>query len=305
VCLTTIDGINRTAQVGKEKNMLELALPRLMGCDASFEEARIVVFGAGFDGTATFRPGSRFGPQAVRSEFYGLETYSPALDMDITELAICDAGDLELPFGDVQKALGIIGKVSDDIICAGKKPFMIGGEHLITLAAFKAAANRYPDIHVIHIDAHTDLRDEYLGQRLSHASVIRRLWEITGDGRIWQIGIRSGLKEEFEWAGKGHTFIRPFDLSKAEEAARAIGNKPVYLTVDLDVLDPSVFPGTGTPEPGGVSFKELMEALYRFRGLNIVAADMVELAPMLDRSGISTAAACKTMREMLLLMGIN
>jgi len=285
--------------------MSDMTLPHLMGCDATFEEAEIVVFGAGLDGTASFRPGSRFGPRAVRSEFYGLETYSPALDIDITQLDICDAGDLELPFGDVEKALNLIGKAAGEIINASKKPFMIGGEHLVTLPAFKAAINKYPDIHVIHLDAHTDLRDEYLGQKLSHASVVRRIWEIAGDGRIWQLGIRSGLKEEFDWAGEGHTFMKPFDLSKAKEAARAIGDKPVYLTVDLDVLDPSALPGTGTPEPGGVSFKELMEALYCFKGMNIVAADMVELAPMLDHSGISTAAACKTMREMLLLMGTN
>ncbi len=283
--------------------MSDMTLPHLMGCDAAFEEAEIIIFGAGFDGTASFRPGSRFGPQAVRSEFYGLETYSPVLDRDITQLDICDAGDLELTFGDTHKALELIGKAVGEIINAGKKPFMIGGEHLITLPAFKAAFQRYPDIHLIHIDAHTDLRDEYSGQQLSHASVVRRIWEITGDRCIWQLGIRSGLKEEFDWAKEGHTYMRPFDLSQAKEAAQSIGDKPVYLTVDLDILDPSVLPGTGTPEPGGVSFTELMAALYCFRGMNIVAADMVELSPMLDYSGISTAAACKTMREMLLLIG--
>lgn len=283
--------------------MSEMTHPHLMGCEATFEEAEIIVFGAGFDGTATFRPGSRFGPQAIRSEFYGLETYSPVLDKDITQLDICDSGDLELPFGDTLKALELIGAATEEIINAGKKPFMIGGEHLITLPAFKAAIQRFPDIHVIHIDAHTDLRAEYLGQQLSHSSVIRRIWELTGDGRIWQLGIRSGLKEEFDWAKEGHTFLRPFDLADAKAAAESIGDKPVYLTVDLDVLDPSIMPGTGTPEPGGVSFVELMRALYCFRGMNIVAADMVELAPMLDHSGISTAAACKAMREMLLLMG--
>lgn len=278
-------------------------LPRFMACDASFEDSEIVVFGAGFDGTVTFRPGSRFGPQAMRSDFYGLETYSPLLDRDLTEIAVCDAGDLELPFGNTGAALEHIGKAANRIVNAGKKPLMLGGEHLITLPAFKAVSDKFPDVCLIHLDAHTDLREEYLGEPLTHSGVVRRIWDITGDGRIWQLGIRSGMREEFMWSKEGHTTMYPFDLSKAGETVREIGERPVYLTIDLDVLDPSVLPGTGTPEPGGVSFKELQSALNAFDGLNIVAADIVELAPMLDASGISTAAACKTMRELLLIMG--
>lgn len=284
--------------------MYDLALPRFMGCDASFDEAEIVVFGAGFDGTVTYRPGSRFGPQAMRSEFYGLETYSPALDRDLTDYSICDGGDLELPFGNTNAALELIRKTAAGIIQAGKKPFMLGGEHLVTLPAFQAVLDRYPDICLLHLDAHTDLREEYLGEKLSHSSVVRRIWDIIGDGRIWQLGIRSGLKEEFSWAGEGHTNMRPFDLSATREAVGALAGVPVYLTIDLDVLDPSVMPGTGTPEPGGVSFIELQKALCSFKELNIVAADVVELAPRLDHSGVSTAVACKVMREMLLLMGV-
>ncbi len=283
--------------------MSGLMLPRFMGCDACMENADIILFGAGFDGTVSYRPGSRFGPQAMRSEFYGLETYSPALDMDISDTSICDSGDLELPFGNTDAALDMIRRTASDIVKSGKKPFMIGGEHLVTLPAFEAVFEKYPDLCLLHLDAHTDLRDEYLGERLSHSSVVKRIWDMVGDRRIWQLGIRSGLREEFLWARKGHTNLRPFDLSDAKEAAADLAGKPVYLTIDLDVLDPSIMSGTGTPEPGGVSYRELQEALCSFKGLNIVAADVVELAPQLDSSGVSTAAACKVMREVLLLMG--
>lgn len=283
--------------------MSELMLPRFMGCNACLDEAEIVIFGAGFDGTVTYRPGSRFGPQAMRSEFYGLETYSPALDRDLIDIAVCDGGDLELPFGNTNAALDLIHRTTYEIADTGKKPFMIGGEHLVTLPAFKAVLQKYPDVCLLHLDAHTDLRDEYLGEHLSHSSVIRRIWDIVGDGRIWQLGIRSGTKEEFVWAGEGHTNLRPFDLSAAKEAVEELAGVPVYLTVDLDVLDPSIMPGTGTPEPGGVDFTELQKALCKFKGLHIVAADVVELAPRLDHSGVSTAVACKVMREVLLLMG--
>lgn len=283
--------------------MDELRLPLLMGCDASVEEAQIIVFGAGFDGTASFRPGARFGPQAMRSEFYGLETYSPVLDRDLTDITVCDAGDLELPFGDTRSALAMIERTAAHIVKMGKKPFMMGGEHLVTLPAFRAACEKYPNLCLLQLDAHTDLRDEYLGNHFSHSAVVRRIWDIVGDGRIWQVGIRSGLKEEFDWAAEGHTTLYKFDLSSSHEVVSALSGKPVYLTIDLDVLDPSVMPGTGTPEPGGVSFNDLHKALCIFSDLNIVAADVVELAPKFDISGISTAVACKVMREVLLLMG--
>lgn len=283
--------------------MSELRLPVFMSCDASMEDAEIIIFGAGFDGTATYRPGSRFGPVAMRSEFYSLETYSPALDRDLSDIAVRDGGDLELPFGNTDMALEMIRNTAADIVNAGKKPFMIGGEHLVTLPAFSPVFEKYPDLCLVHLDAHTDLREEYLGEHLSHSGVIRRIWEIVGDGHIWQMGIRSGMKQEFEWAAQGHTTLHRFDLSRAQEVAEALSGKPVYLSIDLDVLDPSVIPGTGTPEPGGISFRELQEAICFFRELNIVAADVVELAPGLDASGVSTVMACKVMREVLLLMG--
>lgn len=279
--------------------MLKPNIETFLGCESELEEARIVLYGAPFDSTTSYRPGTRFASKNMRAESYGLETYSPYQDLDMEDTAIFDSGDLELCFGDTEQALADIQQRAEEILSLGKLPFMIGGEHLVTLGAIRAAVKKYPDLHILHFDAHTDLRDEYLGQHLSHASVIRRAWDLVGDGRIWQLGIRSGMREEFQWA-KEHTNLRPFNLESLPEALAALQGKPVYFTIDLDVMDPSVFPGTGTPEAGGVSFLELMQAAVAGCGLNVVGCDVVELSPPYDQSGASTAVALKIMREMLL-----
>ncbi len=271
----------------------------ILGFENSYEDSNIVVFGAPFDGTVSFRPGSRFGPSAIRNESYGIETYSPYQNVDLTDIEGYDAGDLPLPFGDTESALNMIKDFCCDLILDRKIPIMLGGEHLVTLPAVEALLDKFPDLCIIHLDAHTDLRDDYLGIKLSHATVMRRIWEKVGDKRIWQFGIRSGEKYEFEWA-RDHTFLTPFCLDGIEKALEIIGKRPVYLTIDMDVLDPSVFPGTGTPEHGGISFKELLEFIIKLRGTYIVGADLVELAPHYDASGISTAAACKLLREVAL-----
>ncbi|NMA65219.1 MAG: agmatinase, partial [Clostridiaceae bacterium] len=246
----------------------------ILGFENSYEESDIIVFGAPFDGTVSFRPGSRFGPSAIRNESYGIETYSPYQNADLTDIKGNDAGDLPLPFGDTVHALNMIKEFTLNIVTDNKIPIMLGGEHLVTLPAVEAVLEKNTDLCIIHLDAHTDLRDDYLGIKLSHATVMRRIWDKLGDKRIWQFGIRSGEKYEFEWA-HDHTFLTPFNLDGAEKALEAIGNRPIYLTIDLDVLDPSVFPGTGTPEHGGVSFKELLDFIIKLRGKNIVAADLV------------------------------
>ena len=271
-----------------------------IGCDASFEEAQTILFGVPFDGTTSFRPGTRFAMQAIRPDSYGLETYSPHLDIDLEDVAIADGGDLELPFGNTQAVMSQIKAYCKDVLAADKKFYMVGGEHLVSLPAIEAAYEKYPDLHVIHLDAHTDLRDDYMGEPLSHASVIRRCHDFLGDGRIFQFGIRSGTREEFEWA-KTHTHLEKFTLTTLADTIEQLKDKPVYITIDLDVLDPAVFPGTGTPEPGGISYKELLAAIAQFQQLShIVSADVVELSPQYDVSGASTAVACKTIREMLL-----
>ena len=272
-----------------------------IGCESSFEEASIVLYGAPFDSTTSFRPGARFGPSAMRHESFGLETYSPYQDKDLIDISVFDSGDLELCFGSSEIALSDIQKRAEEILKAGKFPLLLGGEHLVTLGAVRAAAAKYPDLHIIHFDAHADLRDDYLGAKLSHACVLRRCHEIVGDGHIHQFCIRSGEREEFQFASR-HTDFHPFTFEGLGETVRELKEKqvPVYFTIDLDCMDPSVFPGTGTPEAGGVSFLELLKVIRTVSQANLVGADVNELAPMLDTSGVSTATACKVLRELLL-----
>lgn len=272
-----------------------------IGCDCDYEEARIVVFGAPFDSTASFRPGARFGPSAIRNESFGIETYSPYQDSDLEDCRVFDSGDLELCFGDPSLALDAIARRAERVVSDGKLPLLVGGEHLVTLGSVRALAEKYPDLHIIHFDAHADLRDDYLGAKLSHACVMRRCHELVGDGRIFQFCIRSGERGEFEFA-KAHTDMRKFGFDGLEEVVSRLKKSgvPVYLTIDLDCLDSSLLPGTGTPEAGGVMFNELVRAIVAACGTNIVGADINELAPMLDASGASTAVACKTLRELIL-----
>lgn len=274
-------------------------------CTSNFEDADVVVFSAPMDATTSFRPGTRLAGNAIRVDSFGVEWYSPYWDMSLKDVNTCDIGDLDLPFGNVPLALEIIEETAKDIINANKKVMMVGGEHLVTYGTVKALVEKYPDLHIIHLDAHTDLRDEFFGMKLSHATVLRRCYDMTGDGKIFQFGIRSGDKHEFEWA-KGKTHLRKFDLEGLEEVVKQLQDKPVYITIDLDVLDPSVFPGTGTPEAGGITYKELLHAISLFGKLNqVVGADIVELSPHYDHSGGSTAVAAKTLREMILLLHRN
>ena len=273
-----------------------------IGFGQEYDTSPVVLVGIPFDGTTSFRPGTRFAPAVVRPDSYGLETYSPYLDLDMEDYNLCDLGDIELPFGNTTKALKTIYKTFDQIIKDGKRPLTIGGEHLVSLPIIEAFSKIYPDLCIIHFDAHTDLREDYMGEPLSHASVIRRAWDILGDNHIFQFGIRSGTKVEFDWA-KSHTYLQPFNLDSLEEIIIQLQNRPVYITIDLDVLDPSIFPGTGTPEPGGIDFNTLIFAIKQFTKLNhIVGADVVELSPHYDISGVSTATCCKVIREMALLL---
>jgi agmatinase len=279
--------------------MLNRNIETFLGCDKEYGESGIVIFGAPFDSTTSYRPGTRFASREMRSQSFGLETYSPYLDSDLCDIAVFDGGDLELCFGDTGKALEQIEAYTAEILSDGKLPVMLGGEHLVTLGAFQAVIKKHPDVNIIHFDAHADLRDDYLGASLSHASVIRRCYDLLGDGRIYQFGIRSGDRSEFEFAS-AHTVMRKFDFGGLFDAVKKNKDKPVYLTIDLDVLDPSAFPGTGTPEAGGVSFLELIGAIREVCALNVVGCDLVELSPVYDQSGISTATACKVLRELLL-----
>lgn len=282
--------------------MLKANIETFLACEADYKDAEIVLYGAPFDSTTSYRPGTRFGSRAIRSESFGLESYSPYQEKDLTDYAVFDSGDLELSFGSTEQSLKDIENRAKEIVQDGKIPFLLGGEHLVTLGAVRAVHEKYPELIILHFDAHADLREEYLGVKLSHACVLRRCWELLGDGKIFQFGIRSGERDEWKW-GKEHVATHPFNLDKIQEILKQVKKRPVYVTVDLDVLDPSVFPGTGTPEPGGVSFDELRRAVTAVcKESHVVGCDVNELSPMLDASGASTAVACKIVREMLLAL---
>ena len=283
--------------------MLNKNIETFIGCDCDFAQAKIVLFGAPFDGTTSFRPGTRFGPHAIRAESFGLETYSPYQDKDLLDCFIMDSGDLELCFGSPERVLTDIQHRTELILSANKLPFMVGGEHLVTLGAVRAVAAKYPDVSIIHFDAHADLRQDYLGETLSHACVMRRCHDLLGDGRIYQFGIRSGDREEFQWAKEGHTHFNPFNFDTLDFVISQLQGKNVYFTLDLDVLDPSIFPGTGTPEAGGVTFEQLRQAAEKVCSqCNVVGCDVNELSPAYDQSGVSTAVVGKIIREMLLAL---
>ena len=290
-----------------------------IGCDKPYREADTVLFGAPYDSTTSYRPGTRFGPSAMRMESFGIETYSPAQDRDLVDdTKVFDSGDLELPFGAPEPALKMIEERAAEILSDGKRPFLLGGEHLVTLGAFRAVQKKYPNVVIIHFDAHADLREDYLGNPLSHACVLRRCHDLIGDGRIFQFGIRSGTRDEFRFMTDGHVTTEPFSDSTLKNVVRELEqgrelktskpqnlktSLPVYLTIDMDVLDPSEFPGTGTQEAGGFSYPQLVADMRLICGkLNVVAMDNVELSPGLDPTGRSTALACKFLRECLLAL---
>ncbi len=280
-------------------------MPNFLAFESSIQNAQIVFLGIPFDGTSVFRPGSRFGPEAVRSVSEVLETYSPYLEKDLSECRICDIGDIPLVFGNTEKVLNIIEEQADELINTGKKILACGGEHLITYSLVKACLKKHPDLKLIHFDAHTDLRTHYLGEKYSHSTVIRLLTEYIDPQDVYQFGIRSGEKEEMDW-GMHNTRFYPFTLAGFAEKISDIDiDTPIYLTIDLDVLDPACFPGTGTPEPGGVTFNELLQALLSLRNRNIIGADVVELAPDCDQSKISSITAAKVIREVALLMSAD
>jgi len=270
-----------------------------MGACENFDDADWVIVGLPFDGTTSNRPGARFGPEAIRPASWGLETYSPLQHADLSKVSYYDAGELEFPLGNRDAILEVIYRNTQDVLASNKRWLGLGGEHLVTYPVIRAYVEKYPDLAVLHFDAHADLRDDYLGEKLSHATVLRRVSDLIGPERLVQIGIRSGPQEEFAWMRENGTL-----LESQEDIARGLSRlkgRPVFLTIDLDVLDPSTMSGTGTPEPGGMSFNTFVSWLTQFSGLNYVGADVVELAPHYDPTGVSTAVAAKVVREVLLL----
>lgn len=290
------------------KNNKFYTVSKFMEMEDDYEVSDVVVFGAGFDGTTSNRPGTRFASSAMRIESYGLEAYSPLLELDLEDYNICDMGDLDLSIGNTDKVLEEIYEGTKEILDEDKFPFMIGGEHLVTLPAFKAVHEKYDDIYVLHFDAHTDLREEYNNNKNSHATVIKRIWDMVGDGRIFQFGIRSGTREEFNFALKEkHTYMETHTIDSFWKIISTLSGKNVYLTIDLDVLDPSIFPGTGTPEPGGISYRQFEQIfkILKNSNINLVGCDIVELSPDYDDTKVSTVVACKILRELSLVASHN
>jgi agmatinase len=280
----------------------------MLGMDVPYKDAKVVVFGAPFDGTTSNKAGTKFAANAMRLESEGLETYSLLLNLDLEDANVCDAGNVELSYGDIERVMNELETAVCSILADGKVPLMIGGEHLVSYPAVCAVVDVHPDVHVIHLDAHTDLREEFGGSKLSHATVLKRIWDILGDGRIFQFGIRSGTKEEFDFARvRGHTYMEPYRINTIDSVLENLSGKKVYVTIDLDVLDPSLMSGTGTPEAGGITYRELeyFFLLLRDANVEIVGADIVELSPGHDPSGVSTATACKVLREMALILSTN
>ncbi|WP_431793551.1 agmatinase [Bacillus altitudinis] len=274
-----------------------------IGSHPTWEDAKVILYGMPMDWTVSYRPGSRFGPNRIREVSIGLEEYSPYLDRELHELPFFDAGDIPLPFGNAQKSLDLIEEYVDSILEKGKFPLGMGGEHLVSWPVFRAMYKKYPDLAIIHMDAHTDLREEYEGEPLSHSTPIRKVAGLIGPENVYSFGIRSGMKEEFEWAKEAGMHISKFEvLEPLKQVLPKLKGRPVYVTIDIDVLDPAHAPGTGTVDAGGITSKELLASIHAIAGsdVHVVGADLVEVAPVYDHSDQTANTASKLLREMLL-----
>ncbi|MEW9108379.1 MAG: agmatinase [Cytobacillus gottheilii] len=269
----------------------------------NYEESEAVLYGMPMDWTVSYRPGSRFGPARIREVSIGLEEYSAYLDRELEEVKYFDAGDIPLPFGNPQKSIEMIEEYVDGLLKDGKFPLGIGGEHLVSWPVIKAMYKKYPDLAIIHMDAHTDLRDDYEGEPLSHSTPIKKAAQLIGPPNVYSFGIRSGMKEEFQWAKEAGMHISKFEvLQPLKEILPKLAGRPVYVTIDIDVLDPAHAPGTGTVDAGGITSRELLASIHEIARseVNVVGADLVEVAPIYDHSEQTANTASKLLREMIL-----
>ena len=277
---------------------------RFMGSQEKYEFGNAIIIGAPMDWTCSFRPGSRFGPQKIREVSIGIEEFSFYQEKSLEDKSYFDCGDLDLPFGNVEGSLKIIENAAKEIFSDNKLPIFLGGEHLISLPIIKQAYEKYGNkLKIIHFDAHADLREGYLGATLSHASVMRRVCEFISPTNIYQVGIRSGTKEELEFA-KANTNFYPFEVvTSVEEISKIIKNEPVYITLDIDVVDPAYADGTGTPEPGGCTSSDIVKSILLLKDLEIIGVDLVEVSPVYDASYKTAVLAAKIVRELILAWG--
>ena len=265
-----------------------------------YEDAKVVILGVPLEATLSFRPGTRFGPQQIRSVSVGLEEYSFYRDRELSEVAFFDAGDITFPFGNLDESLRLIEQAASQITLDQKKPIFIGGEHLVSYPLIKAVAAQYPDLVVLHFDAHADLRTDYLGQEMSHATVMRQVSKVIKAKNLFQFGIRSGTREEFAYARENTNLFTEAVLEPLVSILPRIKDLPIYLSIDIDVTDPAFAPGTGTPEPGGCTSRELMTVIHTLQGQNIVGMDLVEVSPMNDVNDQTSILAAKLIREAIL-----
>ncbi len=276
---------------------------RFLEAKDDYNNAKIIIIGAPMDFTVSFRPGTRFGPKKIREVSYGLESYSVYTDDSLEDKKFFDAGDADIPFGNVEKSLDILENITEKILEDEKIPLYLGGEHLISYPIIKKVAEKYPDLVVLHFDAHADLRDTYFGEKLSHATVLRRISEHIKDKHIFHFGIRSGVREEFLYAQQ-HTHMHPIEVKTPFlNVLQDLKNRPIYITLDIDVVDPAFAPGTGTPEPGGCNSQEILEVVSHFKSLNVVGFDLVEVSPANDLSDRTSLLAAKILRELLIGLG--
>jgi agmatinase len=274
-----------------------------IGSHPHYEESKVVLYGMPMDWTVSYRPGSRFGPARIREVSIGLEEYSPYLDRELEEVKYFDAGDIPLPFGNPQRSIEMIEEYISGLLKDNKFPLGMGGEHLVSWPVMKAMYKKYPDLAIIHMDAHTDLRTQYEGEALSHSTPIRKIADLIGPENVFSFGIRSGMKEEFQWAKENGMYIAKFEvLEPLKEILPKLAGRPVYVTIDIDVLDPAHAPGTGTVDCGGITSKELLASIHEIARseVNVVGGDLVEVAPIYDSSEQTANTASKLIREMLL-----
>jgi agmatinase len=263
-----------------------------MGSERGRDSA-VALLGCPLDVTSSFRGGTKFAPDSIRRASWTLETYSPYLNEDLDEASFNDEGNLELRSGDLAFSLDLIESATAEAVEGGRRPLLLGGEHLLSFPALKGLVKHFSGIQVVHFDAHCDLRDEYEGQKLSHATVMKRVSELDKT-RIFSIGVRSGTRQEF---------MKMVPVESPDSLLKGLApDVPVYITFDMDVFDPSLAPGVTTPEPGGLTFKEVMAFFFALTGMNIVGADIVELSPDYDPTFVSSVTAAKVARELLMLL---
>ena len=287
------------------KNLFDNENAIYMGAKRSPENCSIGIFGVNYDGTCSFKPGARFGPEAIRQVSSCLETYCPKIKKDLEDIMYVDFGSILIDKNDSKSVIESVKSATNYLISKRLSPIMLGGEHSITRGAIEALVKKYPDLILVQLDAHADLRESYMGNEHNHACTMKRCLDILPQKKIFQVGIRSGTKEEYKFMIENNQLVDFQTGKNSQELEKAIlpyKNSPIYLTIDLDWFDPSLLSGTGTPEPGGFFWNDFQVISETLKSLNIVASDIVELSPDIDSSGVSSVVAAKVLRCLIMIL---